>query len=161
LHPVTILKGRTITALAADLASGKTTSRALTEAALSSMAEDPAAFTSFDRAKALAAADSSDRLPAYGIVPSPLAGIPLSVKDLVGVAGDTTAAGSAVLREGAPATRDAPTVMRLRAAGAVIVGRTHMSEFAFTGLGVNPHYPVCGNPHDRARVPGGSSSGAG
>jgi aspartyl-tRNA(Asn)/glutamyl-tRNA(Gln) amidotransferase subunit A len=82
------------------------------------------------------------------------------VKDLFDVAGEPTPAGSAVLREATPAVSDAPTVARLRAAGAIVVGRTHMSEFAFTGLGLNPHGPTCTNAHDPARVPGGSSSGA-
>ncbi len=60
-----------------------------------------------------------------------------------------------------PATRDAPIVARLRAAGAVLIGRTNMTEFAFSGVGINPHYGTPGNPADRSRVPGGSSSGAG
>jgi aspartyl-tRNA(Asn)/glutamyl-tRNA(Gln) amidotransferase subunit A len=65
-----------------------------------------------------------------------------------------------VLADAPPATKDAPVVRRLREAGAVIVGKTNMSEFAFTGVGMNPHYGTPGNPADRARVPGGSSSGA-
>ena len=68
---------------------------------------------------------------------------------------------SVVLEDAEPATADAAAVARLRAAGAVIVGRTHMSEFAYTGVGVNPHFPQPVNPHDDERVPGGSSSGAG
>ncbi|WP_247883771.1 amidase family protein [Azospirillum sp. B21] len=76
------------------------------------------------------------------------------------VAGDTTAAGSAILRGRPAARRDAHAVAQLRAAGAVIVGRTHMTEFAFSAVGINPHYGNPGNPRDRSRVPGGSSSGA-
>jgi aspartyl-tRNA(Asn)/glutamyl-tRNA(Gln) amidotransferase subunit A len=155
------LTGRTIQSLAADLAAGKTTSRALTEAALEAIARDGSAFTLVAAERARVEADASDRLRAAGVVASPLAGVPISVKDLFDVAGEVTTAGTDVLRGSAPASRDAPVVARLRAAGAVIVGRTHMSEFAFTGLGVNPHYPRCANPHDGARVPGGSSSGAG
>ena len=83
------------------------------------------------------------------------------IKDLFDVAGEVTRAGSKVLAdEGKIATRDAPVVQRLRAGGAVIVAKTNMSEFAFTGIGINPHYGTPGNPADRARAPGGSSSGA-
>ena len=91
---------------------------------------------------------------------SPLAGIPVSIKNLCDVAGETTLAGSKALDDAPPAEEDAPVVARLRAAGAVIVGSTNMSEFAFSGVGFNPHYGTPGNPADRKRVPGGSSSGA-
>ena len=154
------LARRTIASLAADLAAGRTTSRALTEAALASIASDGSAFTFVTAERARLAADASDRMRAAGIVPTALAGIPISIKDLFDVAGEVTGAGSALLQSAAPARHDAPPVARLRAAGAVIVGRTHMSEFAFSGIGANPHYPRCRNPHDGARVPGGSSSGA-
>lgn len=92
----------------------------------------------------------------------PLAGWPLSVKDLYDEAGEVTRAGSIALDGSAPASADAPAVARLRAAGAVVVGRTNMTEFAFSGVGVNPHYGTPANPADRAvaRIPGGSSSGA-
>jgi aspartyl-tRNA(Asn)/glutamyl-tRNA(Gln) amidotransferase subunit A len=151
---------RTISALAADLTAGRTTSRSLIEAALETIARDSSAFTYVDAERARAAADASDRLRAQGVVPSALAGLPVSVKDLFDVAGEAIPAGSIVLRDAPKAAGDAPVIARLRAAGAVIVGRTHMSEFAFTGLGLNPHFPVCANPRDAARVPGGSSSGA-
>ena len=93
---------------------------------------------------------------------SPVDGLPVSVKDLFDVAGDVTRAGSKVLADAAPAPVDAPAIARLRAAGAVIVGRTNMVEFAFGAVGTNPHYGTPRNPWDRAtgRVPGGSSSGA-
>ncbi|MFC5520160.1 amidase [Polaromonas jejuensis] len=92
----------------------------------------------------------------------PLAGIPVSVKDLFDVAGQTTLAGSTVLIGAAAARADCPAVARLRAAGAVIAGRTNMVEFAFSGVGINPHYGTPANPADpdTARIPGGSSSGA-
>jgi aspartyl-tRNA(Asn)/glutamyl-tRNA(Gln) amidotransferase subunit A len=111
---------------------------------------------------ALAAADFHDRMRARGAAPSRFAGIPVSVKDLFDVAGDVTTAGSLVLREGKPTIRDAPAVARLRAAGLVPIGRTNMTEFAFSGLGINPHYGTPLSPYDRksARIPGGSSSGA-
>ncbi|HYH39619.1 MAG TPA: amidase [Azospirillum sp.] len=154
----------TILSLAAELAAGRTTSVELTERALARIAdpggEGTRAFTRVDREGALKAAQASDLLRAAGVVPSPLAGIPVSVKDLFDVAGQPTPAGSLVLKDAPPAVRDAPVVARLRAAGAVIVGRTNMTEFAFSGLGVNPHYGTPGNPFDRARIPGGSSSGA-
>ncbi|HEY0833257.1 MAG TPA: amidase [Azospirillum sp.] len=154
----------TVPSLAADLAAGRTTSVALTEAALARIAdaegEGARAFTLVDRDGALAAARASDAMRGLGVVPSPLAGLPVSVKDLFDVAGQVTTAGSVVLKDAPAATRDAPVVARLRAAGAVIVGRTNMTEFAFSGLGLNPHYGTPGNPHDRGRIPGGSSSGA-
>jgi len=101
-------------------------------------------------------------LRAAGYVASPLAGLPVSVKDLFDVAGSTTRAGSSVLAGAAPEAADAPIIARLRAAGAVIVGKTNMTEFAYSGLGINPHYGTPHNPFDRAtgRIPGGSSSGA-
>jgi len=154
----------TILQLAADLAAGRTTSRTLTEAALSRI-EDPKgegkrAFIKVYKTQALAAAEASDALRKAGIVPSPLAGLPVSIKNLCNVAGETTLAGSTALDDAPPAQHDAPVVARLRAAGAVIVGSTNMSEFAFSGVGANPHYGTPGNPADRKRVPGGSSSGA-
>lgn len=93
---------------------------------------------------------------------APLAGWPLSVKDLFDLQGEVTAAGSVALADAPPARADAPAVARLRAAGAVVVGRTNMTEFAFSGVGVNPHFGTPANPCDAAtpRIPGGSSSGA-
>lgn len=152
--------------LAAELASQKTTSQALVEDALMRIAipsgEGARVFLRTHRESALAEAKASDALRAHGIVPSPLAGIPVSVKDLFDVAGDITRAGSKALADGAPAKVDAAAVRRLRQAGAIIVGRTNMVEFAFSGLGLNPHYGTPKNPWDRAtgRIPGGSSSGA-
>ncbi len=151
--------------LTRQLAAGETTSMALTEAALARI-EDPAgqgakAFTRVYRPQALAAAAAADALRAAGIAGGPLAGIPISVKDLFDVAGEATTAGSVVLAGAAPAAADAPVVARLRAAGAVITGKTNMTEFAYSGIGVNPHYGTPGNPHDVTRIPGGSSSGAG
>lgn len=148
------------------LQDGRTTSAELTEAALA-RAADPAGegarvFTQLYAEQARAAARASDTLRAAGLARSPIEGLPISIKDLFDVTGGTTLAGS-VAREGAPAaTRDAVVVERLRAAGAVLVGRTNMSEFAYSGLGLNPHYGTPRNPWDRAtgRISGGSSSGA-
>ena len=154
----------TVAQLAADLAAGRTTSRRLTEQALARIA-DPAgegarAFMKVYAESALAEADFSDRLRKGGVRRSPVDGLPVSLKDLFDVAGDVTRAGSKVLNR--KAETDAPAVARLRAAGAVFVGRTNMVEFAFGTTGINPHYGTPKNPWDRAtgRVPGGSSSGA-
>ena len=156
----------TVAALAAALAAGKTTSRELLEQALARIA-DPAGegarvFTKVYTETARAEADHSDRLRRAGIVRSPIDGLPVSVKDLFDVGGDVTRAGSKILSAAAPAQRDAGAVARLRAAGAVIIGRTNMVEFAFGVVGANPHYGTPTNPFERARgrVPGGSSSGA-
>ncbi|MFJ1298686.1 amidase [Pseudomonadota bacterium AL_CKDN230030165-1A_HGKHYDSX7] len=148
------------------LQAGRTTSAELTEAALA-RAADPAGegarvFTQLYAEQARAAARASDTLRAAGLARSPIEGLPISIKDLFDVTGGTTLAGS-VARKGAPAAeRDAVVVERLRAAGAVLVGRTNMSEFAYSGLGLNPHYGTPRNPWDRdtGRISGGSSSGA-
>jgi aspartyl-tRNA(Asn)/glutamyl-tRNA(Gln) amidotransferase subunit A len=109
---------------------------------------------------ARAAADSSDARRRSGRPLGPLDGVVLSVKDLFDIAGEVTRAGSKVLAEEAsPAAVDAPVVARLRAAGAIIVAKTNMTEFAFSGVGANPHYGTPGNPADRTRIPGGSTSG--
>jgi len=111
---------------------------------------------------ALAAARAADAALAAGRPLPALAGLPVTVKDLYDIAGRTTLAGS-VLRQGAaPATQDAEAVLRLKQAGAAITGLTAMSEFAFSGVGINPHHGTPRNPCDAAvaRVPGGSSAGA-
>jgi aspartyl-tRNA(Asn)/glutamyl-tRNA(Gln) amidotransferase subunit A len=109
---------------------------------------------------ARAAADAADARAGSGITLGPLDGAIVTIKDLFDVAGEVTRAGSRVLaEEGRPAAEDAPVVRRLRAAGAVIVAKTNMSEFAFHGVGTNPHFGTPGNPADRARAPGGSTSG--
>jgi aspartyl-tRNA(Asn)/glutamyl-tRNA(Gln) amidotransferase subunit A len=105
------------------------------------------------------AADAADARSRSNISLSPLDGAIVSVKDLFDVAGEPTRAGSKVLADAQPAVSDAPVIRRLRAAGAVIVAKTNMVEFAFSGIGTNPHYGTPGNPADRARVPGGSTSG--
>ena len=109
---------------------------------------------------ARAAADAADARSRAGISLGPLDGAIVSIKDLFDVAGEVTRAGSRVLaEEGKPATSDAPAVRRLRSAGAVIVAKTNMTEYAFSGVGANPHFGTPGNPFDRARVPGGSTAG--
>ncbi|NKB21241.1 MAG: amidase [Alphaproteobacteria bacterium] len=155
-----------ITDIANDLSTGRTTSRELVEQSLSKIedtdGEGQRAFIKVHAQAARAAADAQDTLRAAGIVASPIAGLPFSVKDLFDVAGDVTTAGSTVLKNNPPATKDAPTVARLRDAGGIVVGRTNMTEFAYSGLGINPHYGTAKNPWDReiGRIPGGSSAGA-
>ncbi|MGO4570382.1 amidase [Microvirga sp. 2TAF3] len=110
---------------------------------------------------ARSAADAADARKRDGVSLGPLDGAIVSIKDLLDVAGETTTAGSVVLRDHPPATRDAVVVRRLRQAGAVILGKTNMVEFAFSGIGLNPHFGTPGNATDPERIPGGSSSGAG
>ena len=154
----------TVLGLAADLAAGRTSSRDLVEEALARIAdsagEGARTFVKVYAGNARAAADAQDRLRRAGYIASPLAGLPVSIKDLFDVAGEQSLAGSKALDDSPPAARDCPVVERLRAAGAVLIGRTNMTEFAFSGVGINPHYGTPGNPHDRALIPGGSSSGA-
>ncbi|MFO0987465.1 MAG: amidase [Alphaproteobacteria bacterium] len=158
---------QTIGAARRALAEGRMSARALAEAALA-RAQDKAGegartFTRLYADGAVHAADSVDSLAKAGGTPAPLAGIPVSIKDLFDVAGETTLAGSVALKSAPPSAADAVIVRRLRAAGAVLVGKTNMTEFAFSGLGLNPHYGTPASPWDRKtrRIPGGSSSGAG
>jgi aspartyl-tRNA(Asn)/glutamyl-tRNA(Gln) amidotransferase subunit A len=161
---MTALARRTILQLASDLDAGTTTSRHLVEEALARIADPAGEGTrSFRRVyveAARAAADAQDTLRQAGYRTSPLAGLPVSIKDLFDVKGEPTLAGSTALDDAPPATQDAVAIARLKAAGAVIIGRTNMTEFAFSGVGINPHYGTPGNPWDRLRIPGGSSSGA-
>lgn len=114
---------------------------------------------------ALATAAGIDAMASAGVPRPRLGGLAVSVKDLFDVAGQPTTGGSRVLADAAPAAADCPAVARLRAAGAALVGHTNMTEFAFSGLGLNPHHGTPLNPITRkidglARIPGGSSSGA-
>lgn len=124
--------------------------------------EGARAFTRVYNDAARLAADTIDRMEALGIETPPLAGMAVSIKDLFDVKGEPTLAGSRVLADTPVAVQDAAVVQRLRQAGAAIVGKTNMTEFAFSGLGINPHYGTPLNVWDRAakRIPGGSSSGA-
>ena len=152
--------------LARDLTSGATTSRDLVERALAAIeapeGEGARTFLSCNADRARAEADASDSLRKAGVVPSPLAGLPVSMKDLFDVAGEVTTAASPTLADRPPADRDSTVVARLRAAGAIVLGRTNLTEFAYSGIGINPHFGTPRNPWDRARgrIPGGSSSGA-
>lgn len=140
------------------------TSRERTELALARIA-DPngegarSCLTVYAEA-ARTAADAADARAKSGTLLGPLDGAVITIKDLFDVAGEVTRAGSAMLaRRGKPALADAPAIKRLRDAGAVIVAKTNMTEFAFSGVGANPHFGTPGNPADRKRIPGGSSAG--
>jgi aspartyl-tRNA(Asn)/glutamyl-tRNA(Gln) amidotransferase subunit A len=158
---------RKIEQLAQALAEGQTTSRALVEECLA-RATDPSGeggrvFIKLQAAQARATADVMDSLRGIGRAPGRYAGIPIVLKDLFDVAGEPTPAGSRVLADAPPATAHAVVVRRMLAAGFVPMGRVNMTEFAFSGLGINPHYGTPASPWDRAssRIPGGSSSGTG
>lgn len=153
-----------IAALRRQISAGTLTHEALVRQALDGAAAPAAAqvFTRLYPDAALAAARAADAAAQAGVQLPPLAGLPVSVKDLVDVAGETTLAGSVACRGEPPAAADAPVVQRLRRAGAAIIGKTNMTEFAFSGVGINPHHGTPRNPADAAtaRIPGGSSSGA-
>jgi aspartyl-tRNA(Asn)/glutamyl-tRNA(Gln) amidotransferase subunit A len=156
----------TLASLAADLASGATSARKLVEQCLAKIA-DPAGegqrvFLHVDKDGALDAADAMDRLRKAKAAPSPFAGIPVSIKDLFDIKGQVTRAGSRALEDSAPAEADATVVARLRRAGFIVIGRTNMTEFAYSGIGINPHYGTPKSAWNRSvgHVPGGSSSGA-
>ncbi len=157
---------KTIADAAAALAQGRVSARSLVDAALERIAdpggEGSRAFVAVHATAARVAADAIDTLRHHGLAPSPWAGIPVSVKDLFDEKGHVTRAGSLALADAAPATSTALVVTRLQRLGFIVIGRTNMVEFAFSGLGVNPHYGTPKSPWDRAtgRLPGGSSSGA-
>lgn len=132
------------------------------ERALDPTGEGPLVFTKLYPEQSRKVAEAIDQLQEAGYALSPIAGLPISVKDLFAIRGEVTTAGSVALRSLPPATSDATVIRRLRQAGAVIVGKTNMTEFAYSGVGLNPHYGTPANPFDRKRrlIPGGSSSGA-
>jgi aspartyl-tRNA(Asn)/glutamyl-tRNA(Gln) amidotransferase subunit A len=156
---------RTLEEHAQALADGRTTSRALVEQCLARIAdpngEGARAFIKVHAESAREMADAMDSLRRARREPGRYAGIPVALKDLFDIAGEATPAGSRVLADAPPAVAHAPVVQRILAAGFVPVGRTNMTEFAFSGLGINPHHGTPCSPWDRAarRIPGGSSSG--
>ena len=153
-------------ALRDALAAGDITSESLVRACLENAAdpqgEGGRVFISLRADQALREARTVDAARARGERLPPFAGIPLSVKDLFDVAGEVTRAGSVLRAQAPPASRTAPAIARLLAAGFIVLGRTNMTEFAYSGVGINPHYGTPLNPWDRqtGRIPGGSSSGA-
>lgn len=156
----------TLAALADDLDSGRTSARKLVDECLARIAdasgEGMRTFIHVDKEAAIEAADAMDRLRKANAAPTPYAGIPVSIKDLFDIKGQVTRAGSRALEDSAPAEVDAPAVARLRRAGFVVIGRTNMTEFAYSGIGINPHYGTPKGAWQRnvGHVPGGSSSGA-
>jgi aspartyl-tRNA(Asn)/glutamyl-tRNA(Gln) amidotransferase subunit A len=156
----------TLASLADDLESGRTCARKLVDECLARIA-DPSGegvrtFIHVDTEAAIEAAEAMDRLREVKAAPSRYAGIPVSIKDLFDIKGQVTRAGSRALEDSAPAEADAPVVARLRRAGFVVIGRTNMTEFAYSGIGINPHYgtPKSAWQRSAGHVPGGSSSGA-
>jgi aspartyl-tRNA(Asn)/glutamyl-tRNA(Gln) amidotransferase subunit A len=111
--------------------------------------------------EAITTAQSQDALLKKGLQNGPLSGVTVSIKDLFDISGQVTASGSNVLRDNASATVDSEVVSHIRRAGGIVVGRTNMTEFAYSGLGLNPHFGTPLNPYDRSngRIPGGSTSG--
>ncbi|MFT8367704.1 MAG: amidase [Acetobacter papayae] len=153
-------------AAAQALADGRTTARALVEQALERI-NDPQGeglrvFMTVHADAARRQADIMDTLRQQGRAPTIAAGLPVSVKDLFDEAGCVSRAGSLVLENAAPASMDAPAIRNLTQAGMLSMGRTTMTEFAFSGVGINPHFGTPANPWRRQeqRIPGGSSSGA-
>jgi len=124
---------------------------------------DKAVFITLLEERALTEARASSKRIKEGRSLGPLDGIPIAWKDLFDIEGLPTTAGSKVLKTAAPAAKDAAVVDLLKQAGMIAIGRTNMSEFAFSGIGINPHYGTPHNPYgkDAPRIPGGSSSGAG
>lgn len=159
------MHGQSITSLKRSLKKGSVTSRQLVEEALAAIndpnGEGKPSFIKVHAEAALRTADAIDAQRKKGQALPGLAGIPISVKDLFDEAGETTLGGSTVLIGQPAAAHDATVVRRLREAGAIIIGRTNTVEFAYTGLGINPHYGTPKNVFDRAtgRIPGGSTSG--
>ncbi len=156
---------RRIDELAQALSEATTTSRALVEESLARIGdpdgEGARAFIKVYADQARAMADAADSLRKVNRSPGRYAGIPIALKDLFDVAGESTPGGSVVLADAPPAAANAPVVARMLGAGFIPVGRVNMTEFAFSGLGINPHYGTPASPWDRAtrRIPGGSSSG--
>jgi aspartyl-tRNA(Asn)/glutamyl-tRNA(Gln) amidotransferase subunit A len=156
----------TLATLADDLDSGRTSARKLVDECLARIAdttgEGVRAFIHVDAEAAIEAAEAMDRLREVKAAPSPFAGIPVSIKDLFDINGQVTRAGSRALDDSAPAEADASAVARLRRAGFIVIGRTNMTEFAYSGIGINPHFGTPKSAWQRSvgHVPGGSSSGA-
>ena len=157
---------QTLKSLAQQLANGQTTSRTLVEQYLARIAnpqgEGSRVFRWVQAEAALAEASHQDALRRQDLCPSPYAGIAICVKDNMDLLGHPTRAGSVVLNDAPPAKADAPLITRLKAAGFIVLGQTHMSEFAYSGVGLNPHHGTAANPFKReiGLIPGGSSSGA-
>jgi aspartyl-tRNA(Asn)/glutamyl-tRNA(Gln) amidotransferase subunit A len=158
-------RGKTVAQLSVLIQSGALDPVALTEETFATIrsSDDQSIFVSLLEERALLEASASSKRIREGRSLGRLDGIPVAWKDLFDIEGIATTAGSAVLKQSVPATHDADVVAALAGAGMVSIGRVNMSEFAFSGLGINPHYGTPENPAstDGARLPGGSSSGSG
>src|SRR5262245_2318495 len=149
--------------IAAAVADGRTSATAVVKAALARIKRDQVlnAFTAITEERALTSAAAVDETRAAGQPLGPLAGVPFAVKNLFDIAGLPTVAGSKINRQYRPAARDATMIPRLEAAGAVLVGALNMGEYAYDFTGENIHDGPSRNPHDPARMTGGSSGGSG
>lgn len=147
---------------AEQISSGALTPIDLVEACLARIDKiaDTNSFISVNADEARSVARATTELIAAGYKIGPLHGIPIALKDNVAIAGQVTTAGSAILADHRP-TADATVVQRLRSAGAILIGKTNMHEFAWGGTSANPHYGFVSNPWDGTRMPGGSSGGSG
>ncbi len=156
---------KSVAGLSVLLQSGALDPVALAEASLARIAgyQDQAVFTKLLGERALTEARLSAQRLRSGRSLGLLDGIPVAWKDLFDTKESVTTAGSVVLAGQPPAATDAPVVASLAGAGMVSIGRTNLSEFAFSGLGINPHYGTAHNPASRdvPRIPGGSSAGSG
>jgi aspartyl-tRNA(Asn)/glutamyl-tRNA(Gln) amidotransferase subunit A len=158
------VNGRSAAQIGALVSSGLISPEEVAERSLAAIAacEDQSIFTRVTRERALSEARASSRRLRAGRPANVLDGVPIAWKDLFDLKGMATTAGSRLLENAPPAAADATVVARLKAAGMICLGRVNMTEFAFSGIGLNPHYGTPRNPHgrDEARVPGGSSSGS-
>ncbi|MCZ7464492.1 amidase [Rhizobium rhizogenes] len=158
-------RGKNIAQLSVLIQSGHLDPRSLVEETLDAIGQDDdqAIFIRLTAERAMAEAEAASKRIRDGRSCGVLDGIPVAWKDLFDLEGMATTAGSTVLAESTTASRDADVVTALKQAGMISIGRTNMSEFAFSGLGINPHFGTPRNPasQDGHRLPGGSSSGAG
>ncbi|MCH7911153.1 MAG: amidase, partial [Candidatus Hydrogenedentes bacterium] len=155
--------GLTLTTIADLIRSGQHTSEEITRAYLERIDRyNPIlnAYLHVFEKQALAQAAAMDREVASGKIRGPLHGVPIAVKDIIDIEGTVTTAGGVLLPD-VPAAEDAPVIARLRDAGAVILGKLNLHEYAWGGTTNNPHYGHCFNPWKEGYSPGGSSGGAG
>ncbi|MBW3097807.1 amidase [Pseudohoeflea coraliihabitans] len=158
------IASRSAAAIGRALQAGETTPVALVEHLLETISDQSSpVFLAVTAERARTEARAAEQRLADNRPLSPLDGVPVAWKDLIDVEGVPTTAGSAVYRDQAAATRDAPVVTHLAGAGMVTLGKLNLTEFAYSGLGLNPHFGTPVNPHGNGapRVPGGSSSGCG
>ena len=152
------------TALAARVRAGETSAAEIARAAIARIRardREVNAFTEITEARAMADAAAVDAQVAAGADPGPLAGVPFAAKNIFDIKGVVTLAGSIIEKRRAPATADAFCVAQMKRAGAVCVGALNMDEYAYGFTTENHHYGPCRNPHDTARIAGGSSGGSG